>query len=190
MTSRYQLLDRGVFDHQTRTIVTSDMVEWQAYREWLTAGGIPLPNDPIGQLPLSEAKRQKVEEINLFCAGQRNKIIQGRSAGEMASWAMKLLDALSRSTGAASPFAPIMPAVQAAIGLPTTPAGINDAMGMIRGNGETDYINKVMRDASSYISAEIVLDAIRGKHCDAIEACTTTLEVISYNWKTGWPVLP
>lgn len=188
--SRYQLLDRGVFDHETRSIVLPDAPEWQVYREWLTAGGVPMPNDPVGQMPLDEAKRQRIDEINSYCAGQRNKIIKGRSAGEMASWGMKLLDALAVTQGQDSPYKPLMAAIGTALGLPTTPNSINDTMGMIRGNGEADYVSKVLRDGTQFIAAECALDAVRGKHCDAIEAMTDVSSIVVYDWRQGWPIIP
>lgn len=185
--SRYQRMTYGVWDFQTRTNVLPNTAEWSQYEIWLTSGGVPLPMDSIGQQDLGAAQAARISEINAHAASLRNKIIQGRSAGELASWAMKLLDALAIQAGEISPFVAIMPQVASALGLPMVPKGINHAMALVRGCTEEEYLAKVLRDGTSFITAEILLDAVRGKHCDAISVCTTVQEVILYDWGKGWP---
>ena len=47
MTARYQLLERGVFDHQERAVVLPADPGWSDYLQWLTEGGVLLPLDLI-----------------------------------------------------------------------------------------------------------------------------------------------
>ncbi len=193
MSTRYQILAAGgVFDHQERAIVppVKSNPAWVAYQEWLTAGGVPLAPDNIWQEELSEAKTKRTDEINAYAAGQRNQLISGRSPGEMASWAVKLLDALAVLQQQNSPYAPILADIATIAGLQTTPNSINAAMAEIRGITEAEYVQKVIVRSSPYIAAELVIDAIRGKHCDAIMAMTTVEEIITYNWRTDWPAIP
>ena len=189
-TSRYQRLDRGVWDHQTRTTVLPGTSGWAIYQNWLTAGGVLLPLDAVGQMTLAEAKAARIAEIDAYAASLRNQIVSGRSAGEMASWAIKLTEALARSASQPSPFAALMPGVQAALGLPTQPAGVLHAMALARGITEAEYAGKVLADATLFFAAEIAIDAARGAHRDAILALSDVRDVVTYDWSTGWPAIP
>ncbi len=192
MTIRYQILKEGVRDLQTRTDVPPDRssAAWTEYQNWLTAGNTPLPPDTIGQddLPTSKLKRQ--EEINAYSAGLRNRAIRGRSAGETASWTLKLLDALAISFGQPSPFAAVLPQISAGLGLPSTATSYNDAIAKVRGITEAEHIAKLLPQAVPFLVAEAYIDGIRGKHCDAVEAMTTVADIITYDWHSGWPVIP
>lgn len=188
--SRYQRLERGVWDHQTRTTVLPGTPGWADYQTWLTAGGVLLPLDAVGQLTLAEAKASRIAEIDAYAASLRNQLIAGRSAGEMASWPIKLLEALAVQAGQPSPFAALMPAIQAALGLPAQPASILGAMAAARGISEAEYAAKVIHDAVLFISAEIAIDAARGAHRDAILALSDVRDVVTYDWATGWPAIP
>lgn len=186
---QYQLLDAGVWDLTSRKTITPRTTpdEWKLYEEWLTAGGVLLPKDVVGQMTLEEAKDAKMTEINAFAASLRNQVIAGRSSGEMVSWAIKLLDAMAVAGAQPSPFASLLPAIQAALGLPSLPTSYNHAMAMIRGISEAEHVTKVMAQAVPFIAAEAAIDGNRGKHCDAIYACVSLDEIILYDWSTGWP---
>lgn len=193
MSTRYQTLAAGgVFDHQTRSTIAPSRSDaaWIEYQAWLTAGGIPLPPDEVGQLPLEEAKARRTEDINAHAAALRNQIIRGRSAGEMASWALKLFDALAVAGGQATPFAPLMAELGTALGLPAAPNSLNAAMATVRGITEAEYTAKVIHDAGQFIIAEVILDALRGKHCDAVALMNDVRELVVYDWLAGWPVIP
>ena len=113
MSQRYLRLDRGVFDHQERVIILPLEPGWDEYLQWLTEGGVLLPLDPVGQIAdLADAKAQRCAEINAYAASLRNKAIAGRSTGEMASWALKLFDAMAVAGSQPSPFAAVLSALQ------------------------------------------------------------------------------
>lgn len=189
MTARYQLLDRGVFDFQSRTNVLPDSPDWQTYREWLTAGGIPLPPDTVGQMDLPQAQAEREAQIETYATGLRNKVISGVSAGEMASWLLKLMDGLAVRAGQPSPFAPILPAIGAGLGLPATPTSYNHAIALVRGISEAEHIDKVLPLATQFLTAEAAIDGVRGKHVDAVRAITDMGALLAYDWMAGWPAL-
>lgn len=190
MTTRYQLLDRGVFDHQNRVVVLPGSAGWGEYHDWLTGGGVLLPLDPVGQASdLAEAKVQRTAEINAYAASLRNRVVAGRSVGEMASWALKLFDAMAVAGSQPSPFASVMSSLQTALGLPSTPTSYNHAVATVRGITEAQHVNLVLAQAVPYLAMEAVIDGIRGKHCDAINAMADVESIITYNWHTGWPTI-
>lgn len=193
LTIDYQRLAEGGVWHipsRTRIHPHRNPVEWKVYQAYLTSGGILLPADTAGQLDLAEAKAAKIEEINAYAAGLRNRVVRGRSTGEMASWIIKLLDGLAVQAGTASPFASLLPALKTALGLPTLPSSVNDALAKVRGITEAQHVALVMAPAGQFLVAEVALDAIRGKHCDAITAMTTTNDIVLYDWMVGWPAVP
>ena len=173
MTTRYQLLDRGVFDHTTRSIVLPHSADWALYQEWLTAGGIPLPMDAVGQDDLATAIAKRCSEIDSYAAGLRNKVVIGRSSGEMASWSLKLYEARAYTASGDPADAPTLALICS-----------------VRGITMDDLIARVNAQAEPFLTAEAYIDGIRGKHCDAIAACATPADVVAYDWHAGWPAIP
>ena len=176
MTARYQLIAAGgVFDHQTRSNIppSRSSSAWIEYQEWLTAGGVPLPADEGGQLPIADAIARRVEDINAWSAGLRNKAVAGRSSGEMASWSIKLAEGRAWLASGNVADAPTLVAIAT-----------------IRGITLADLVARVMAQAEPFLQAEAAIDGIRGKHCDAIEAMADVRDVIAYDWTAGWPVIP
>jgi hypothetical protein len=185
----YQLLDEGVFDLSSKTIIKRGQPGWSDYQTWLTQGGVLLPKDSLGQLDLVTAKANRTAEIDSYAASLRNKIIAGRSAGEMAAWTIKLFDAMAVLAAQPSAFTPILATLRTILGLPVTPTSYNHAIAMIRGITETEHATKVVSQAVPFLAAEAAIDGIRGKHNDAINAMLTVPEIITYDWSTGWPAI-
>ncbi len=176
MNARYQiLLSGGVFDLETRSIVPPDRssVGWSDYQAWLTSGNTPLPPDAIGQDDLATSKLKRKDEIDAYASGLRNRAIRGRSAGELASWAIKLVEARNYSATGDALQAPMLAAIAA-----------------IRGMALADLVGRVITQSALYVQAEAAIDGIRGKHCDAIDAMATVAEIVLYDWHSGWPVIP
>jgi hypothetical protein len=175
MTARYQILQEGgVFDHQTRSIIKPDRstAEWISYQEWLTAGGVPLPPSSIGLDDLATSKAKRCEEINSYAAGLRNKVIAGRSSGEMASWAVKLGEARAYTVSGNPADAPTLATICS-----------------VRGITMDALIAKINAQATPFLTAEATIDGIRGKHCDAVEAMTDVRDIVTYDWSTLWPTI-
>lgn len=61
----YRMLPRGVLRLSDSLPITRDMVEWQEYRAWLKAGGVPEPMivEPPPAITLSEIKHQRANAI-------------------------------------------------------------------------------------------------------------------------------
>lgn len=176
MSARYQILaSGGVYDFSTRSIVLPNRASqhWSAYQTWLTEGNTPLAPDAVGQDDLPTAKQKRQDEINAYASGLRNQVIRGRSAGEMASWAIKLAEARAYAATGNPAQAPT---------LSTTAA--------IRGIAIESLVGKVIEQASPFLQAEAEIDGVRGKHCDAIEAMTDVQGIVTYDWHAGWPALP
>ena len=176
MTTRYQVLaSGGVFDFEQRAIVLPDRsaAAWIEYQNWLTAGNTPLPPDTVGLDDLPTTKAKRVEEIDAYSAGLRNKAVRGRSAGEMATWTAKLVEARAYTSTSNPADAPLLGAIAAVRGIPLA-----------------DLVAKVLAQSGPFLQAEAYIDGIRGKHCDAVEACTTVQDIIAYNWHVDWPAIP
>jgi hypothetical protein len=195
MTARYQTLSEGgVWDFVTLKKIKRGDPDWPTYQAWLTGGGEPMVPDAVGQMSVSDAKAARISDINSYAAGLRNRVIAGRSVGEMASWTIKLDDAMAVKSGRASPYTAMLPALGKALGLAATPTSINDALGKVRGITEGEHADKVLAQALPALVAEISIDAIRGKHCDAItavpDAAPDSSEIAAYDWLAGWPTIP
>lgn len=176
MSARYQILSSGgVWDFQTRAIVLPDRssAAWQEYQSSLTAGETPLPPDVVGQLPLAEAQAARTEEINAYAAGLRNQAIRGRSAGEMASWSIKVAEARAFLASGLATSAPTLALTASVRGMPLA-----------------DLVSRVVAQSAPFLQAEAYIDGIRGKHCDAVLAMTDVRDVVTYDWHAGWPAIP
>lgn len=175
MAIRYQLLKVGVRDHQTKEDVLPDRsnAAWREYQAWVTAGNTALPADAVGSLDLAAAIAERVEEINLYAAGLRNDVIRGRSAGEMASWSIKVNEARNFTASG-------LPASAPTLALTAT----------VRGIALADLVARVLEQSTPFLQAEAYIDGIRGKHCDAVQAMADVRDVVTYDWRAGWPVIP
>lgn len=172
---RYQIIQSGgVWDLETRSIVppSASNPAWQAYQSWLTAGNTPLPPSTIGQDDLATSKTKRKAEIDAYAAGLRNAVVRGRSAGEMASWAIKIAEARAYQTSNDPAQAPTLASIAT-----------------VRGITTASLAQKVLDQATPFLQAEAYIDGIRGKHCDAVDAMLTVAEIITYDWLTGWPAI-
>lgn len=172
---RYQVLATGgVFDHTVRSVVAPNLSsqEWKDYQSWLTAGNTPLPPSTVGSGSLEETKAQRCSEIDAYAAGLRNLAVRGRSAAEMATWTAKLVEARAYLVAPVAASAPLL----------------ND-IATVRAITLAALVDKVMAQATPFLTLEAYIDGIRGKHCDGVAACTTVADVAAYNWSTEWPTV-
>lgn len=172
--SRYQLLKEGVLDLSTKERIKPDKSSkaWREYQEFLTAGGVPLPADTVGADDLATSQTMRKEEIDAYAAGLRNSVVRGRSAGEMASWAIKLAEARAYTVSGDPLQAPTLAAIA-----------------QIRCITVADLSARVLANSAPFLQAEAAIDGMRGKHCDAIDAMTDVRDIIVYDWRAGWPVI-
>lgn len=119
---------------------------------------------------LDEAKTYRCNEVSQKAKALRDKVIKTISAGEMASWPIKLAEA----------------AKFAATGLPAD-APMLSAEAEARGITLADLVAKVGGNASVFAVLEATIGGVDGKHRDAIKALTTFEEVAAYDFSAGWP---
>ena len=120
---------------------------------------------------LAKAKALKQAEISLHAKSLRDKVVSTISAGEMASWPIKLAEA---SAFAANP---------------ATPTPMLSAEASIRGITVADIVGKVGNNATGFAGLEAQIGGIDGMHRDAVAALTTFEAVNSYDFSGGWPAL-
>lgn len=174
--SRYQVLQAGgVFDFETRSNVPPDRssAAWKAYQEWLTTGNTPLPPSTIGADDLATSKLKRQSEIDAYAAGLRNAVVRGRSSAEMSSWTAKLVESRAFMASSNPADCPLIAAIAT-----------------VRGIAVADLVAKVIEQSTPFLQAEAYIDGVRGRHCDAVEALVDVGAIITYDWSTGWPVIP
>lgn len=121
---------------------------------------------------LDEAKTHRCAEVSQRAKTLRDKAIKTISAGEMASWPIKLSEAAKfLATGLAAD-APLLSAEANARGI--TLAAL---------------VAKVDGNATIFAMLEATIGGVDGKHRDAIKALTTFDEVAAYDFSGAWPEL-
>lgn len=91
----------------------------------------------------------------------------------MASWFLKISEARAYTATPLPASAPTLAAIATRRGV-TLPA----------------MVAKVFANATPFLQAEADIDGTRGMHSDAVDALTTVPQIITYDWLTGWPVIP
>ena len=124
----------------------------------------------IDSYTLAEAQALKANEVLEKAKALRDKAVRAISAGEMASWPIKLSEA----------------AKFAASGLPAD-APMLSAEASARGITLAALVAKVGGNASTFSTLEAAIGGVDGKHRDAIKALTTFDEVSAYDYSAGWP---
>lgn len=139
--------------------------------EWISS------NDDVVQAimdayTLDSAKAEVSRVVSLHAKKLRDKVVAAISAGEMASWGIKLSEAVKFSTSGDSAQCPMLSAEAAARGV-----SLASLVAKVGGNGQN----------FSYLEAAI--GGNDGKHRDAIKALTTFDEVLDYDFSAGWPAV-
>lgn len=109
-------------------------------------------------------------EILAHAKALRDRVIANVSAGEMASWPIKLAEARSFASDGDGSKCPML-----------------SAEAQARGITVAALVAKVGGNAATFSGLEAAIGGTDGKHRDAIAACTTFEELLAYNWRTGWP---
>lgn len=119
---------------------------------------------------LDQAKAAKQAEILAHAKTLRDKVVSTISAGEMASWPIKLAEA--RAFAAGSTDTPMLAAEAA-----------------IRGLSVADLVTKVDGNATGFAALEAHIGGVDGMHRDAVKALTSFEAVAAYDYLTGWPAV-
>lgn len=128
--------------------------------------------DTTGQetMTLERGKALKCAEIAARAKSLRDKAISNVSAGEMASWPLKLAEAKAYAASANPADAPLL-SVEAAV----------------RGLTLSELIAKVDGNAQAFSALETQIAGTDGRHRDAVNVLTTLEDVAAYDYEGGWP---
>lgn len=118
---------------------------------------------------ISQARAEVKGEIDAHAAALRNAATASYSPAEMASWALKVLEAREYRSGRPQ----------------NTPMLSMEATA--RGADVSSIISRVEANATALSTLEAGISGAAGKHKDAIDALSTVAEVYAYNWRVGWP---
>lgn len=124
----------------------------------------------IDSYTLSDAQAYKCNEVSDKAKALRDKAVKSISAGEMASWPIKLAEAAKFAATGLDSDAPMLTAEATARGITTA-----------------DLVAKVGGNATGFAALEAMIGGVDGKHRDAIKALTTFEEVSAYDYSAGWP---
>jgi hypothetical protein len=124
----------------------------------------------IDSYTLDDAKAHKSAQVSAHAKVLRDKVIRTISAGEMASWPIKLAEAAKYAQTGQDADAPMLAAEAQARGI--TLAAL---------------VSKVAGNATTFAGLEATIAGIDGAHRDAIKACATFAEVAAYDFSGGWP---
>lgn len=124
----------------------------------------------INSYTLADAKAYKCDEVSAKAKFLRDKAVRSISAGEMASWSIKLSEAAKFAITGKDADAPMLTAEATA-----------------RGITAAEIVAKVGGNAARFAGLEALIGGVDGKHRDAIKALTTFEEVASYDFSAGWP---
>lgn len=125
----------------------------------------------IDAYTLDQAKAFKSGAVGQHATALRNRIVSGKSPGELASWSIKMAEAKKFSQGALESECPML-------SLEATSRGITMAA----------LVAKVDGNATGFSNLESRIGGNEGKHKDAIKLLTTFAEVAAYDFSTGWPI--
>lgn len=128
--------------------------------------------DTTGQTTrtLEQAKAIKQAAVSAHAKTLRDRVIRAVSAGEMASWPIKLAEARAFAQGATAEQCPMLASEAAS-----------------RGVTLSELVSKVSENATTFAGLESMIAGVDGKHRDAIKALATFDEVSAYDYLNGWP---
>lgn len=124
----------------------------------------------IDTYSLTDLKNSKKNEVLAYAKKLRDRVIASISPGEMASWPIKLSEAMAFAAG-------------------STNTPMLSAEAAIRGITVAEMVGKVGGNATSFSTLEAQIGGTDGRHRDNIDKLTTFEEVIAYDYSTGWPVV-
>lgn len=123
----------------------------------------------IDGFTIEHARSAKKAEVSAYAKAIRDRVIAGFSAGEMASWPLKLTEARAyRDDPLAS--CPLLAIEAGQRGVPLA-----------------QLVTRVLDNATTFATIEAAIAGREGFHRDIIDALATFDEVAGYDFATGWP---
>ena len=124
----------------------------------------------IDAYSLQDAQAVKSAAVSDKAKALRDKAVRSISAGEMASWPIKLAEAAKFAQTGLDADAPMLTAEATARGISTA-----------------ELVAKVGSNATGFAALEAMIGGIDGMHRDAIKLLTSFEDVAAYDYSTGWP---
>lgn len=123
----------------------------------------------IDGFTIEQARAARKAEISAYATAMRNRVIGGYSAGEMASWPLKLAEARAFQ---ADPLAdcPLLTMESQARGVPLA-----------------SLAQRVQENATLFAGLEALIAGVEGMHRDAVEALSDFGLIAAYDFSSGWP---
>lgn len=123
----------------------------------------------IDGFTIEQARAARKVEISAYATALRNRAIGGYSAGEMASWPLKLSEARAYQV---DPLAscPLLTMESGARGVPLSA-----------------LVQRVLENAQVFAGLEAMIAGIEGMHRDAVDALNDFAAVAAYDFSGGWP---
>lgn len=123
----------------------------------------------IDGFTIEQARAARKAEISAYATAMRNRVIGGYSAGEMASWPLKLAEARAFQ---ADPLAdcPLLTMEAQARGVPLA-----------------SLAQRVQENATLFAGLEALIAGVEGMHRDAVEALSDFGLIAAYDFSGGWP---
>lgn len=125
----------------------------------------------IDAYPLSASQAEVIAQIDLHAKSLRDSVVAAISPAEMASWTIKQAEARAYQASGNDADAPML-------GIEATARGVTVA----------DLAAKVLAKAVQLSQLEAMIAGVAGAHGDAVKALTTFDAVLTYDWRTGWPL--
>lgn len=125
----------------------------------------------IDSYPIENAKKIVNDEIDLHAKKLRDGIVSYISSAEMASWPIKRTEATDYSKSHSEADAPML-LIEA----------------QARGITLDVLVEKVLSKATALSQLEAEISGACGAHNDAIKSASTFEDVLSYDWRSGWPL--
>lgn len=126
----------------------------------------------IDDYSLDQAKSAKCMIVSAHAKQLRDKAVQAISAGEMASWPVKLAEAAKFAVAGDASQCPMLSGEAAA-----------------RGITVASLVSKVGGNAQMFSTLEAAIGGTDGKHRDAIKSMTSFEDVAAYDFSAGWPAV-
>lgn len=131
----------------------------------------PVPDPPPPVVPLDQLIARRRADSDALAAAKRDSVVAGTSPAEMASWPIKLAEAMKFTASSVPADAPYLAAEAEA-----------------RGVTLDVLVAKVQTNGAVLAGLEAQIAGVNGKHRDAIAAMTDSAAVLAYDITAGYPV--
>jgi hypothetical protein len=124
----------------------------------------------IDAYTLDAAKAEVTKKVSAHAKVLRDRVVSEISMGELASWPVKLAEAVRFAETGNGANCPMLSAEAQARGIPLAA-----------------LVGKVGGNALGFSAIEAAIGGADGKHRDAIKAITTFVALADYDCTAGWP---